>query len=394
MEAIRKAIPCVSTPMAVVAWVELVMASLQGWTSESAALWLGLTDYRLDKTYHCKAHNEHEFVIYEFTDEHKNKLELRTGRAVVQSNGRKDVPPPSLLSSEPPLTPSPANGAITKVWTTVSEHLASVRDDLRIENVLLNPYYDSQISESRHSEATVTPSGALRHNLAVPELFGIRDEEEDVSESDLKRHFATNMVLRIQGHPAHCQILKTITFSGDRSSHPSLWDVMILTFVVNNDSFFWGRKCYWFTDTIFGFLEKWAEIHKNGRVVMGKAKWGWSQASTGSLGAVTNHCRELEHITKVWGNFEEKKRTMNQQKEEYERTRTEEIETRKRLAEQVEALMSERAKHKREREERERQLKKEQKERERRHQEEQRLMKQELAKLQFELQQKDRELQL
>jgi len=74
------------------------------------------------------------------------------------------------------------------------------------------------------------------------------------------------------------------------------------------------------------------------------------------------------------------------QKEEYERARTEELETRKRLAERVEVLVLERAKHKRERQERERQLRKDQKERERRHQEEQRLLKQELAKLKLELQ--------
>ena len=37
---------------------------------------------------------------------------------------------------------------------------------------------------TRHSEATVTGSGALHHNFAAPELFGYWDDDEDISESD------------------------------------------------------------------------------------------------------------------------------------------------------------------------------------------------------------------
>ncbi len=77
------------------------------------------------------------------------------------------------------------------------------------------------------------------------------------------------------------------------------------------------------------------------------------------------------------------------QKEEYERASMAEIETRKKLAERVEFLTSERARLRGERGARERQLQMEQEERERPYREEQGLLKQELAELRLELQQKD-----
>jgi len=91
--------------MAVVVWAELVMTCLRGWSLQSAATWLELMGYRLDKAYQCKftntrnEHDEHEFVIYEFTNKRKNKLELRTDRAVVERNERKDVPLPLSVRS-------------------------------------------------------------------------------------------------------------------------------------------------------------------------------------------------------------------------------------------------------------------------------------------------------
>ena len=55
------------------------------------------------------------------------------------------------------------------------------------DNVLLDEHVHVQIADfglTRHSEATVTKSGALHYNFAAPELFGNWDEEEDVTESD------------------------------------------------------------------------------------------------------------------------------------------------------------------------------------------------------------------
>ncbi|KAF8321905.1 kinase-like domain-containing protein [Amanita rubescens] len=63
-----------------------------------------------------------------------------------------------------------------------------VHGDLRGDNVLLDCDFHAQIADfglTRHSEATVTQSGALHYNFAAPELLGNWDEEEaDVSESD------------------------------------------------------------------------------------------------------------------------------------------------------------------------------------------------------------------
>ena len=51
----------------------------------------------------------------------------------------------------------------------------------------MDEHFHAQIADfglTRHSEATVTKSGALHYNFAAPELFGNWDEEEDISESD------------------------------------------------------------------------------------------------------------------------------------------------------------------------------------------------------------------
>jgi len=51
----------------------------------------------------------------------------------------------------------------------------------------LDSHFHAQIADfglTRHSESTVTQSGALHYNFAAPELLGNWDEEEDVSESD------------------------------------------------------------------------------------------------------------------------------------------------------------------------------------------------------------------
>lgn len=97
-----KVIPCIGVPMAIDHFFSLISAYLQGWTSQSIAVWRELTGYQLVKASHCKYTNspsEHEFVIYTLVDEHKNKLELRTDRAVVDHKECKDVSLPSLLVS-------------------------------------------------------------------------------------------------------------------------------------------------------------------------------------------------------------------------------------------------------------------------------------------------------
>ena len=51
----------------------------------------------------------------------------------------------------------------------------------------MDEHFHAQIADfglTRHSESTVTQSGALHYNFAAPELLGNWDEEEDVTESD------------------------------------------------------------------------------------------------------------------------------------------------------------------------------------------------------------------
>ena len=77
---------------------------------------------------------------------------------------------------------------------------------------------------------------------------------------------------------------------------------------VHKDSTFYtiyARQCYWFADSIFGCLEKWAAIHKNGIVM--------HRASTGRLGVVPVHSRNPEDIARIWANFIQDLRVMTQQ---------------------------------------------------------------------------------
>ncbi len=287
-----KAVPHVGVPMAIIVWVQLIMMCLEGWTSRSVDTWLELLGYRLDKAYHCKftnTRNEHEFVIYEFTNEHKTKLELRTDRAAGE---RKDA--------------SSSSSSVGSFGTDVG---GSSSDSLSPGSS------KSSLSLSSMRGSIAKASDSMRHSM------------RRVSDSSLSRpsgissnqYLAADMVVRIEGHPAHSKVLKTITFTGDRSLRPSLWDVMILTLVVHKDSTAYtilGRQCYWFADTLFGSLEKWTEIHQNGTVVYGgkkKTRWGLRQASTGSLGVVTVHRRDPTHIEKIWGDFGKERQAMNQQ---------------------------------------------------------------------------------
>jgi len=283
-----KAVPHVGVPMPIIVWVQLIMMCLEGWTSRSVETWLELLGYRLDKVYHCKftnTRNEHEFVIYEFTNEHKVKLELRTDRAAGE---RKDA---SSSSSSVGSFGTDVGGSLSPGSSNSSLSLSSMRGSI------------TKASNSvRHSMRRVSDSSLSRPS-------GISSNQ----------YLAADMVVRIEGHPAHSKVLKTITFTGDRSLRPSLWDVMILTLVVHKDSTAYtihGRQCYWFADTLFGTLEKWTEIHHNGTVVEGgkkRTRWGLRQASTGSLGVVTVHRRDPAHIEKIWGDFGKEMQAMNQQ---------------------------------------------------------------------------------
>lgn len=287
-----KAVPPVGVPMAIIVWVQLIMMCLEGWTSRSVDTWFELLGYRLDKAYHCKftnTRNEHEFVIYEFTNEQKNKLELRTDRAAGQ---RKDATSSSSsVGSFGTDVGGSSSGSLSPGSSKSSLSLSSMKDSIA-----------NASNSIRHSMRRVSDSSLSRPS-------GISSNQ----------YLAADTVVRIEGHPAHSKVLRTITFTGDRSLRPSLWDVMILTLVVHKDSTAYtilGRQCYWFADTLFGTLEKWAEINQNGTVADGgkkRARWRLPQASTGSLGVVTVYRRDPAHVEKIWGDFRKERQAMNQQ---------------------------------------------------------------------------------
>ena len=126
--------------------------------------------------------------------------------------------------------------------------------------------------------------------------------------------FANDTITRIRDRPDRREVLRTITFNGDISLRPSLWDVLILILVVHNDSPLLGRQCYRFADTIFDSLGKWAAIHENGSVDEQRiCDCRSTRPSTGSLDAVPVHRRNPEDIARIWDNFTRELQVMTQQ---------------------------------------------------------------------------------
>jgi hypothetical protein len=129
------------------------------------------------------------------------------------------------------------------------------------------------------------------------------------------QYFANDTILKIQGHPDHCEILKSIRFDPDSSLCPNLWDVVMLTRFVHDNSPVYTlqeHQCYWFADTIFGVIE----TFPNGKVVSyerGEVKWKRRQASIGSCGIWPVHRRIPGQISEIWSNFMTEQRNLTQQ---------------------------------------------------------------------------------
>jgi hypothetical protein len=291
-----KSVPHLDVPMAIVVWVQLVMMCLRGWTSESVAMWQELTGYRLEKASHCKdinTCNEHEFVIYEFTNNHNHKLQLRSDRAAGELKDTTTLP-------------------------SSSSSVESLHTDLEKSSPLAG-FSSSQSSKSSLSLVSVTGSlskisGSIRQ--AVRRLSNSSLSTPSAISSN--QYLAADTITRINGHPSHSRVLRTVTFSGDRSSRPSLWDVMILINVVHKDSTIYtlfGRQCFWFADTIFASLEKWVGIYEVGSVKANERRkmWGRRRSSTGSLGGVLVHRRDSVHIDMIWDDFMKERHIMNEQ---------------------------------------------------------------------------------
>jgi len=284
-------------PMLIDTWIHVVMSCLRGWTSESIAMWQELTGYRLEKASHCKVtttRNEHEFVIYEFRNDKRQKLELRTDRSAGE---RKRTMSTSSLSSS-------------------MESIVTNFTDFEAPSPRPSPW------SSRLSLPLISMKGSISKVTG-----SIRKTIRRLSEDSLPRpsamssnqYLAADTITRINGLPSDSQVLRTITFRGDRSSRPNLWDVMILVNVVHQESTTYKlleRQCYWFADTIFGLLEKWATIHEDGSVSpteKRRVKWFRGLASTGKLGVVPVYRRDTVHIDKIWDKFAKERHIMDNQ---------------------------------------------------------------------------------
>lgn len=236
---------------------DVTLIKKYGWTQHSIVSWSILSRYWLVNAYYCKDFsnsNEHEFIIYEFVDEHKKELILRSDRNV----GAPIDTPSSSCTTSYVINCGLSNGS--KASPPLSHSFSS---------------YSSDMSSDRY--------------LA-------RD------------------TIRIERRPRHHEALKTITFRGDRSSRPSLWDVVVLVWLLHNNRPFYNpllHQCYWFADTIFGILEKWP----NGMAVhgeKGKVKQGRRHASIGCYHGTHVHNRNMEVIVKVWDDFEKERQVLTQ----------------------------------------------------------------------------------
>ncbi len=288
-------VPHLKVPMPINTWILVVITCLRGWTSESIDMWQGLSGYRLEKASHCEdtnTLNEHEFVIYEFTDNKKQKLEFRTDRSVGERKGGM-----SMSSCSSP---------------SVESFITDFTD------------FEAPSPRPSHRSSLSLPLMSMKGGISKVTGF-IRKAVRCLSEDSLPRpsaislnqHLAADTVTMINGHPSGSQVLRTITFRGDRSSRPNLWDVMILANVVHNDSAIYtllGRQCYWFADTIFGLLEKWASIHKNGIVRPEEKRKRWKvQAPTGRVGVVPVYSRDAVRISEIWDKFTKERQIMDYQ---------------------------------------------------------------------------------
>ncbi|KAK2467428.1 hypothetical protein APHAL10511_000663 [Amanita phalloides] len=361
----NKAVPRLDVPVPIFYWVEMIISRLQGWTSESVAVWRELTGYRLENAYHCKftnTQNEHEFIIYEFCNEQNMKLELRADRSVGERKGALGTGSDSDFSS--------IDSSDTQ--SEGSSHSAA------------SPYFSNHRSSRSTSSIASMKEGLSKVSGSFKRLA------RRLSDSTMSRpsafssdqFLADDRIVRIQGHPKKSEVLRTMTFKGDRARWPSLWDIMILVQVVHDDSTMYkllGRQCYWFADSMFGLLERWSTEHKNGTVCADsqrKSKWGKrAQASTGSLGIVPVHRRDDDQMRNLWNSYLKERKSMDAQREGFERKQTQMADRERQLQEQLKKEQEEKERQlrelRKEQEKRERRLKEEQEERERRLKEEQ-----------------------
>ncbi|KAM6503703.1 hypothetical protein JOM56_000646 [Amanita muscaria] len=364
-EAGSKAVPVGNAPMFIVVWFQLIMALLGSWNMESKAVWAELVGFRVDKAYICKneSGNEHEYVVVAMSrSEQREHLFLRLER----SAGERKVSP----------TSSPSSSSISSYDSSDSEKSF---DNSPLPSRLPDFYEQSSgssISIKSMKEGISKVTGTLHR--AVRRL----------SDSSLSRpsgissnqYLAADTVTKLNAFSTSgIKVIRTIEFhSPDRSKRPCLWDIMILAYVIHQDSMtyeLFDRQCFWFADTISAVLEQWSNTSGDVSITDGKptkSRFLRRNKSSGSVGILVVHQRKEDVIEKIRQKFRQKGDEMEKQRqrfveEEYARMqmareladvkKQQELERKERERERLE-LQLEREKERQERDEREYQLQK------------------------------------
>ena len=298
-DAGSKAVPVTNIAMAVVVWVQLIMALLRPWSAESRAVWAELMEYRIHRAYICKNDNgnEHEYVVVDlFRIEHKQHLFLRLERSAGE---RKDSP-----------SSSPSSSSIGSYSASSGESPAPASSP---------DFYTQRSSGSSISISSVKEG--------IAKMAGsIRRAARRLSDSSLSRpsaissnqYMAADTVKRIEKFQTPANVVRTIEFhSTDRSKLPSLWDLMILVYVIHEDSTtyeLFDKQCFWFADTVSAILEKWSGSPTDVAVIKGgpvKSRFLKRNKSSGSVGIFVVHRRDPAGINQVWRKFLKQKEDMD-----------------------------------------------------------------------------------
>lgn len=292
-----KSLPPLDEQMSIRSWIRLVHTGIRPWDSESVEIWEELHGYRLEKAHHFKqlSRTTHEFIICEFSNEKKYKIELRFDRSAGE---RKDS---DSINSVPSSMETTDSGATeSSMASSVGSSRSSPRGSLLVKQISSMKARMSKSSASVEKKAT-PPSQSSQSFL--PRMSGISSQQ----------YLALDAVTRIKSRPANAHVLKTLTFRGDPAQRPNLCDLMVLVDILYSEKEVYTvfeSQCYWHADTIFSILDMWANEHDNGDVTVREKKL--FQASTGSFGFVPVLRRDANEVQRIWDTFMTGRRTIEE----------------------------------------------------------------------------------
>ena len=261
-------------------WHKLVFAYLKDWTGESQEVWSYLTRYRLGNAYYykTKAKKTHEYVICEFSVDTNDKLIVKFDRSASDSKDNSSI---STFSSA-------ESGTVNPEAPATSESL----------DVSGSPSSSSSFGKRIASSLSLSSVRSVSRGSRVSSTECLADDK----------------ITRLERLSPDDDLLKTITFTGDRDKHPHLWDLLALLLVVNEECPEYkllNNQCFWFADTSFFILEEWATKHNCGTVVLDKCAARIGKA--GKLVRAPIYTRDSTKMEAVWNKFEEKRHQMNQE---------------------------------------------------------------------------------